>query len=1695
MKNRHTNAWPTRLGAASMAAVLTFGMIPASFAADSSEASAAGAGPSSDVVAADWKFDRAHSTGTISDASLVIEDQSGNENDLEMQIYKDSQPTENTGAAEWEQYLRFSDDSMTGEGGSLVFNGDDGTTGKESRTGADFITVDEAPINKETFEDGYTMEFLYYFPADWTAADAWMGLIARQADDLKGIHSMDEPQLGTMSMAISNCKEIQFLTAPAADDHKMESAAWSVSMDEGGVWYHIAVISDGQEISTYVNGCEAFRDYASDKMVGMYADPKDGRFRVGSSWWQEGSQTLDRFLQGSLQEIRISRTPLEKEQWLVPNPENYVENFGSNETYQLRDENNYNIVLIPDTQNTVEFRSDVMDTAIDGLINSADALNVAGVIHLGDVVDDNNDDAQYVNARDAFYRMPDAGMKLLMQMGNHDGWSSGTHNYYNSFSGKSTAWTRRTGWYLTQSPNGDGNSSYMFLRAGSYNYLIISLSCTGSGSGANDNTGWNGADEAWLRSVLDEYPNCPTIVTTHDLQNCSDTQPSAIKLSNQGNKLWNIVKNYDQVFMLVGGHSHGSGVQELTNTSGKQVISILTDLQFAYNGGNGWFRYLEFDESADKIYYSIYSPYAASLGESEKSFFDVNFLTGPGNEGEISIDFDQRFAGMAREAQAAQTQGQWMNGEYHTHTGQSKDATSSFMSLNNVLAAAFRNEDVLQNDINSAAQFDNIQHGDAFDFLGLADHLRQSYNGVDGQGNGKYNTAFYVAVQAQIRELEKLQVKGEYADKLLNSGFEWDMPGLDHASVGILDENGAPSLSGIHAFEWLYASQSSGDDPTSLFTLDKKADDMDEQAVYGGRRHNGQPETAYEAAAWLEKNYPASYLLPNHPSRHKGGSGEVTVEHLRRLNDAAPNAVFGFEGMPGNQMSGSGRCELPDGAIRNGADEMIAVTGGVWDAMLSEGRRFYNFANSDFHFKVSADEQYSSGYWASEYSANQVWVEPGDDQQFTFSDVVEGMRSGNTYSVYGNLISELSFTVSDGSSSATMGGDLDANAGDTLTVTVRFKADGVNNYESLYNHSTGITVDNTPELDHVDLIMGHVTGKVAEDQYNSTANTDAKIVKTFSKEELASAKGDDGFYSLTFTTAADSDLYFRLRGTTVSQVDENGDPLADANYSCINDNSTRFDTINDSNYASLCFYTNPVWVTVSEDNGTPEAQTTGMENGSASLDLTKIAGYSAGQFDVDGGVMEIVAYNSANGYAYAVNGKSGKLAVIPMKDLKNTGAVSALTGISFDVKAAVQAKDDSFTYGDMTSVAVSPDGKTLAAALQAENYADNSRVALFTCAKNGSLTLDKVVAVGVQPDMVTFADNNTVLTADEGEPREGYAEGTTDPKGSVSVVDVTAGTAVVVDFTSFDGRRDALVSDGIVLKKDTAPSVDLEPEYIAVSGGKAYVTLQENNAIAVLDIASKTFTGIYSAGFENYSTTPVDIDKKDGAYNPKTYESLLGIRMPDGIAAFEQGGKTWLLTANEGGSREWGDYLNEDERNFKDGNDTSPTGAITAENSGLTGKVVFFLTEGYDGLNTEKDYLFGGRSFTLYEVTGTGIEEVFTSGDDFESLTARYFPDYFNTSNDNAVVDDRSGKKGPEAESVTVGAVDGRIYAFVALERTGGVMVYDVTNPANVSYVNYINSRDFGRQRPVFPLAGHHCISGGRERRSPRRCQLLLHQR
>lgn len=471
---------------------------------------------------------------------------------------------------------------------------------------------------------------------------------------------------------------------------------------------------------------------------------------------------------------------------------------------------------------------------------------------------------------------------------------------------------------------------------------------------------------------------------------------------------------------------------------------------------------------------------------------------------------------------------------------------------------------------------------------------------------------------------------------------------------------------------------------------------------------------------------------------------------------------------------------------------------------------------------------------------------------------------------------------------------------------------------------------------------------------------------------------------------------------------------------------------------------------------TSDKQYTGYFNETSSVRAKLIARYNAGAQSADGGSAEITAYNHVNRFAYTVNGVKGTLDCIDMRDLKNGTTVTELSGT--ELKAAKLAEDteSGFAYGDITSVSVSPDGKTLVVAMQDADYTKPGRVLFFDCLDDGSLQYSGIAVTGVQPDMVVFSeDGNTVLTADEGEPRQGYtAQGVVDPKGSVTVIDAISKNSATVTFDSFDAKRDELVSAGIVLKKNTAPSVDLEPEYIAVSGNMAYIALQEANAVAVLNIRTKQFENIFSLGFEDYSKVAIDLNKSDGIYYPKTYEKIKGIRMPDGISVATIGGQTYLLTANEGDSRAWPVGTETDVNEIKD--KASPVNGIKTG-----GKVTWFDVSQYDGLEAGTDYIFGGRSVTMFKITQNGLEEVFDSGSDFERITAEVLPAYFNCSNDTVEVEDRSGKKGPEPENVTVGTVNGHTYAFVGLERIGGVMIYDITNPDAVAFKNYVNSRNY----------------------------------
>lgn len=455
---------------------------------------------------------------------------------------------------------------------------------------------------------------------------------------------------------------------------------------------------------------------------------------------------------------------------------------------------------------------------------------------------------------------------------------------------------------------------------------------------------------------------------------------------------------------------------------------------------------------------------------------------------------------------------------------------------------------------------------------------------------------------------------GAYSGKIVYSGFEWDAPGLDHVSVGLIDSNSnAVPYEGIHEFEWKYAhangsNANDGDDPTAMYKNGGQA----EQEKWGDRLGDSNVQHTYDAVQWVADHYPESYVLPNHVSRHgEGASDSFKVENLRKMNDIAPNNVFGFEGMPGNQMSGSKRGELPESFA--GADKAIAQTGGIWDALLSEGRHMWNFANADYHFKVSGNGDYSSGYWPSEYSRNYTYVNDAKGDGYDVKDVVAGLRSGNSFSTYGDIIDKLDFTVSSNGKSATMGQTLAANKTDPVTVTIRFHVPAKNNYQTISNANTGIAASNTPTIDHVDLIRGSVTGKVAEGNYSSTSNADAQIVKTFSKEELGQPDAD-GYYALTFTDTADHAVYYRVRGVSTSAVDGNGDPVADTQYDGVGDNATRIDDINDQNYASYSFYANPVFVSAQDTDMSYEQLKHQVEDAVAQFDEGSAGTYTAESF-------------------------------------------------------------------------------------------------------------------------------------------------------------------------------------------------------------------------------------------------------------------------------------------------------------------------------------------------------------------------------------------------------------------------------------------------------------------------------------------------
>lgn len=443
-----------------------------------------------------------------------------------------------------------------------------------------------------------------------------------------------------------------------------------------------------------------------------------------------------------------------------------------------------------------------------------------------------------------------------------------------------------------------------------------------------------------------------------------------------------------------------------------------------------------------------------------------------------------------------------------------------------------------------------------------------------------------------------------------------------------------------------------------------------------------------------------------------------------------------------------------------------------------------------------------------------------------------------------------------------------------------------------------------------------------------------------------------------------------------------------------------------------------------------------------------------GSFDPSGSsnsTCEVVVYDSASKRLFTNSSVTGRLDII---NFANPAAPVLVTSVDMN------------PYGGITSVAVK-NGIVAVASPDSIEQNDGS-VVFFDI--NGAF--QKQVTVGALPDMVTFTpDGRKVLTANEGQPSNDY---TVDPEGSMSIIDISGGVANLtqsnvktVDFTSFNSAEAVYIASGIRKTKSTSTlSQDLEPEYITVhsNSNKAWVTLQENNAIGEIDLVNGTIIDIWPLGTKNFNLPGNGFDASDN--NNEILLANWPIKayyIPDAMASYNVGGVNYLVTANEGDEKEYNALVERTTitaSNYKLDSARFPHAEMLKKNHNLGRMRITNLNGDIDkDGDFDEIYCVGTRSFSIWNADSKSL--VYDSGDDFElyTSTAPSINPIFNSDHEDNGLKGRSRSKGPEPEGVTIAELSGNKYAFVSLERVGGVMVYDITNPTTPEFMDYKNSR------------------------------------
>ncbi|OBZ12643.1 hypothetical protein A7975_16735 [Bacillus sp. FJAT-26390] len=553
-----------------------------------------------DSLVADWVFseDNVLPGTSIAAGNLVIKDRSGNNNDLRMA--EASNPTD--------KRLSFTAD------GALAF-------ANAKKEGHYLTTVKEAPINTETFKNGFTIEAEFKLGS---SINDWMGILTRQGNNT--FDPGEQEPLSTLS--ISSIREVQWASTQGNLSSNELQSNWSNSLSYIKAWAqseeytHVAVVNDGSKTRLFLNGVESIRNPQTDGIINGIAAEVGKGWNVGAYEWDGAPDSL--FL-GKIKHIRVTDKALEKNEFFKTEF-HYTVDYGTNEDLPMFAPDTYTFAIIPDPQYVVQSKPEILEKQLQFIADNHQSKNIAMTVNVGDTTQ-SSAAKEWASADKAFKILDNAKVPYIVTRGNHD---TNGNGYINTMGPKRFSETEHF-----KGASYSGLSTYSIITAGSYKYMFLAVDSVGNNSS-------NTTERNWAKTVLNENPKIPTVIFSHNIMTIDGN--GQVREGGQGSLFWrDLVENYDQVFMMVGGHFSGAGLNVKKKDNGQDVLQVLADYQSDIAGGNGWTSFFEFDEKSKEIRVKTFSPYVDSIPVGERSYLDTKFLIGPGDRYDIPFDFSSRF--------------------------------------------------------------------------------------------------------------------------------------------------------------------------------------------------------------------------------------------------------------------------------------------------------------------------------------------------------------------------------------------------------------------------------------------------------------------------------------------------------------------------------------------------------------------------------------------------------------------------------------------------------------------------------------------------------------------------------------------------------------------------------------------------------------------------------------------------------------------------------------------------------------------------------------------------------------------------------------------------------------------------------------------------------------------------------------------